>query len=165
VSPLSGRLSDRFGTRNLSVLGLVIIAASLFGIASLRTSSSDLGIVLRLMAIGLGVGLFQSPNNSATMGSVPRTALGIAGSLLAVMRTLGQTAGIALAGAIWAALVTASAGRVFTPITAAPAEALVSGMRGAMLVAGVLAALAILPVLAIPRGAPEPGAVAPPVAE
>ncbi len=163
ASPLSGRLSDQIGARGLSAIGLVILSGSLFSMATLSSTSTDLEIVLRLMAMGLGAGLFQSPNNSTTMGSAPRWALGIAGSLLAVMRTLGQTAGIALAGAIWAALITASSGQVFTPITTAPPEVLVSGMRGAMLVAGVLAALAIIPALARPRGSIEPGPVAPPV--
>jgi EmrB/QacA subfamily drug resistance transporter len=165
VSPLSGRLSDRFGARWLGVLGLAITSGSLFTMAMLNTASTQFDVIWRLMALGLGIGLFQSPNNSTTMGSVPRNALGIAGSLLAVMRTLGQTAGIALAGAIWATLVISSAGRVFTPITTAPPEALVSGMHGAMLIAGILAALAIIPALARPKGAPEPVIVRAPISE
>ena len=57
--------------------------------------------------IGIGVGMFQSPNNSAIMGSAPPERLGIASGMLAVTRTLGQTTGIAILGALWAVLLLA----------------------------------------------------------
>lgn len=147
VSPLSGRLSDRFGARWLGVAGLAITAAALLSMSTLTTESSQIDVILRLMLMGVGFGLFQSPNNSLIMGSVSRAYLGIAGSLLAVMRTLGQTTGVALAGAVWASRVTASAGQQFDPITSAPPTALVAGMHDAMLLAALLAALAIIPTL------------------
>jgi EmrB/QacA subfamily drug resistance transporter len=147
VSPISGRLSDRFGARWLGIIGLTLTAAGLLSMATLTTDSSQMDVVLRLMLIGAGFGLFQSPNNSLIMGSVARANLGVAGSLLAVMRTLGQTTGVALAGAIWAIRVTAAAGQQYEPITAAPPFALVAGMHDAMLVAAFLAALAIVPTL------------------
>jgi EmrB/QacA subfamily drug resistance transporter len=165
-SPVSGRLSDRFGARWLGVAGLVVGAVGLFSMATLTEQSTQLDVILRLLLVGLGIGLFQSPHNSTILGSVPRNALGIAGSLQAVMRTLGQTAGIAVAGAVWATLVTAAAGRVYSPITDAPTSALASGMQGAMLLAGVLAALAILPTLVRPerpKGGPPPADAPPPV--
>jgi MFS family permease len=147
VSPISGRLSDRFGARWLGIIGLTLTAAGLLSMATLTTDSSQMDVVLRLMLIGAGFGLFQSPNNSLIMGSVARANLGVAGSLLAVMRTLGQTTGVAIAGAIWAIRVTAAAGQQYEPITAAPPFALVAGMHDAMLVAAFLAALAIVPTL------------------
>jgi hypothetical protein len=61
-----------------------------------------LGYVLRLAPIGVGMGVFQSPNNSAIMGAVPKRALGVASSLLAETRTLGSVVGVAVLGAIWA---------------------------------------------------------------
>jgi hypothetical protein len=51
------------------------------------------------------MGIFQSPNNSAIMGTAPSNRLGIVSGLLAITRTLGQTTGIAILGAIWAARV------------------------------------------------------------
>jgi EmrB/QacA subfamily drug resistance transporter len=157
VAPVSGRLSDRFGPRWLSIAGLGIGTLGLLSMTSLTEASTQLDVILRLLLIGLGIGLFQSPNNSTIMGAVPRQALGIAGSLQAVMRTLGQTAGVAIAGAVWATLVTQSAGQVFNPITDAPASALVSGMHGAMVLAAVFAGLGIIPALvrpALPAQAP-----------
>jgi EmrB/QacA subfamily drug resistance transporter len=147
TSPISGRLSDRYGARWLGVAGLSSAAVGLFSMATLNETSGQFDVIWRLMLLGLGIGLFQSPNNSLIMGSVPRNFMGIAGSLQAVMRNLGSTTGIALAGAIWATLVVAAAGQNYTPITDAPAAALVSGMQGAMLIAGTIALLGIIPAL------------------
>ncbi len=153
VSPVSGRLSDRFGARWLGIIGLALTTAALLSMATLTTESTQMDVVLRLMLIGAGFGLFQSPNNSLIMGSVPRANLGVAGSLLAVMRTLGQTTGVAIAGAIWATRVVAAAGQQYEPVTAAPPFALVAGMHDAMLVAAFLSAIAIVPTLV--RGQPS----------
>jgi EmrB/QacA subfamily drug resistance transporter len=152
VSPLSGRLSDRVGARWLGVAGLACTAAALASFSTLTTTSTQLDVILRLVLMGVGFGLFQSPNNSTIMGNAPRAALGVASSLLAVMRTMGQTAGVAVAGAVWAAGVVAAAGQPFEPITDAPPEALVAGLRVAFLLAAGLAAAAIVPTIA--RGAP-----------
>ena len=103
VAPLSGSLSDRVGSRPISVAGLFMLLVGFFSAATLTESTPVIGYVLRLLPIGLGMGLFQSPNNSAIMGSVPRRALGVTSGLLAVTRTLGQTVGISIMGAIWAA--------------------------------------------------------------
>jgi EmrB/QacA subfamily drug resistance transporter len=152
VSPLSGRLSDRIGPRSLTVAGLLVAAVALLGISFTRADTPLAQLVAFLMLLGVGVGLFQSPNNSTVLGSAPPEALGVASGLLAVMRTLGQTAGIAVAGAIWASQVIALAGPV-SPITAAPPEALAGGFDTAMRVAAGLALLAVLPSLAGGRAA------------
>lgn len=157
VSPIAGRLSDRFGARWLALAGLVIAAAGFVSYTTLTTSSTQLDVVLRLMIGGVGFGLFQSPNNSTVIGAAPRSALGVAGSLLAVMRTLGQTAGVAIAGALWAVLVVAAAGRSFAPITSAPPGALVSGFHGATWVAVGILLAAIVPTLARPAATPVAG--------
>jgi MFS family permease len=102
VSPLSGILSDRFGTRPITVIGLVVLALGYWAMSTLNQQTTGLGFVLRMLPVGIGMGVFQSPNNSAVMGSVPRKRLGIASGLLAISRTLGQTAGVALMGALWA---------------------------------------------------------------
>ncbi len=102
VAPLSGSLSDRFGARPITVSGLVMLVLGYWAMSTLNQQTTGLGYVLRLLPVGVGMGMFQSPNNSAVMGSVPRQRLGIASGLLAISRTLGQTTGIALLGALWA---------------------------------------------------------------
>jgi hypothetical protein len=96
------------------------------------------------LPIGAGVGIFQSPNNSAVMGSVPRERLGIASSLLSVTRTLGQVTGIATLGAIWAARVMFHHGS-FLPegATSAPAAAMVAGLHDTFLLVMWLTAVAL----------------------
>jgi EmrB/QacA subfamily drug resistance transporter len=153
ASPISGRLSDRIGPRRLTIGGLVTIAAGLFGVSFTVPTTPPIQMLAFLMLIGAGVGLFQSPNNSTVLGHTPPEALGVASGLLAVMRTLGQAAGIAIAGAIWASAVIALNGSVVEPVTGAPPEVLAGGFALAMRVAAGIALLAVVPSLAGGRAA------------
>lgn len=103
VAPFSGWLSDRLGSRGLSSTGLFINAAGLWWLSRLDGSASPADVVLRLVLVGIGNGLFQSPNNSAIMGSVPRARLGVASSFIALVRNLGMVTGLSLAGAVFEA--------------------------------------------------------------
>lgn len=105
ASPVSGWLSDRIGTRPLTVLGLGVLVVAYGLISTLQASTSTVGYIGRVFGVGLGMGIFQSPNNSAIMGSVPRDRLGVASGLLSLTRTMGQTTGVALIGSLWATLV------------------------------------------------------------
>jgi EmrB/QacA subfamily drug resistance transporter len=145
VAPVSGSLSDRFGTRPISVLGLAITTFGFLLLSTLTAETTALGFMARYLPIGIGVGLFQSPNNSAIMGSVPRERLGVASGLLAIARTLGQTVGFAVLGALWAAFVfRAAGGPLAAGATAAPPEAQVAALRATMLAVAGLAAAAFL---------------------
>lgn len=105
MAPISGILSDRLGTRLITVVGLAVLMLGYYVMSTLTMESNTMGFILRYALIGLGFGIFQSPNNSAIMGSAPRERLGIVSGLLAVNRSLGQTTGIAILGAFWAARV------------------------------------------------------------
>ncbi len=70
TAPLAGSLSDRIGTRPVAVVGLAFLVAGYVGLSTLDVDTVQWGYALRLAPIGLGVGIFQSPNNSAIMGSV-----------------------------------------------------------------------------------------------
>ncbi|MBN1678773.1 MAG: MFS transporter [Anaerolineae bacterium] len=113
VAPIAGSLSDRYGSRGISLAGLVILIGACLSIASLDTDTSPLGYIVRLLPLGIGAGLFQSPNNSAIMGTAPRQQLGVVSGLLALSRTMGQVMGLPLAGAIFAS-------RVFAVVDLAP---------------------------------------------
>ncbi len=112
VAPFSGMLADRIGTRWLASLGLTISCIGLISISFLNEQSSVFDIVWRLMLTGLGQALFQSPNNSALLGSAPRHLQGSASGFLATGRVFGQSLSIALAGAIFAALGGSMAGQM-----------------------------------------------------
>jgi EmrB/QacA subfamily drug resistance transporter len=100
VSPLSGYLSDKIGSRILCTAGLTIVFSTLLSTITLDVSSKPIDITLRLVAFGIGSAMFQSPNNSAIMGSVPPNRSGIASGMIATMRNLGGSIGVAVSGAI-----------------------------------------------------------------
>jgi EmrB/QacA subfamily drug resistance transporter len=142
---ISGSLSDRFGNRPFMVSGLVLLALGELLVALLTIQSPTVEVVIVLIIVGIGLGLFQSPNNSTVMGAVPGSALGIAGSLLAVVRSFGQSSGVALGGAIWVLWVSVLTSRTYVPVTAAPVGVLVTAMHGTMLIAAILTALTVVP--------------------
>jgi len=131
VAPAAGTLSDRFGSRGISLAGLLVVAFGCFTMSTLTAATGPFGFALRTFPLGVGLGLFQSPNNSAIMGAVPRSRLGITSGLLALSRTLGQTTGMPLTGAIFTAG-TLAAGNlpVGTDATTASPAALVAGFTG-----------------------------------
>ncbi|MFL5659247.1 MAG: hypothetical protein ACJ8CB_34315 [Ktedonobacteraceae bacterium] len=68
MAPLSGSLAHRFGSRILAPLGLAIACCGLVLLSQLNAHSSTWDIIWRLVVIGIGQGLFQSPNTRALMG-------------------------------------------------------------------------------------------------
>ncbi|MEZ4770104.1 MAG: MFS transporter [Caldilineales bacterium] len=148
LGPLSGSLSDRFGTRPVSVIGLAILALGYLVASTMDASTTPVGFILRMLLIGIGMGVFQSPNNSAIMGAAPRNRLGIASGMLSITRTLGQTAGIALLGALFATLLTVYAGQP-TDVSAASPEVIANALHDQfLLVAGLIGIGLVLSLLA-----------------
>ena len=101
VSPVSGWLSDRTSSYILSSTGVGIASISILWLGFLDASSGFLDVVLRLSLLGLGMGLFQAPNNSIIMGSLPKEQLGIAAGTLGTMRNMGMVIGVAVSGAVF----------------------------------------------------------------
>lgn len=141
VAPLAGGLSDRYGTRLLAAIGLLILIFGYMAVSTLSLNTSASGYVLRFILVAIGIGLFQSPNNSAIMGAVPHSRLGVASGLLSITRTMGQTVGIALLGALWAINV---AGRAGSDVSDAPLNAQVIGLQQTMCFVVVLIFIAWL---------------------
>jgi MFS family permease len=100
IAPLSGALSDRIGTRIPSATGLVVLAVGLLSLTGVDAQTSPWGLIWRFAVVGTGIGLFNSPNQSSIMGSVPRPRLGNASGMIAQMRYTGQALGIAVGGAV-----------------------------------------------------------------
>lgn len=100
LAPISGALSDRLGTRRLAVAGALVVVLGLLALAIVTPTLRLSLIIPSLILVGIGTGLFQSPNNSAVMGSVPRHHLGVGSSVLATMRNLGMAFGIAASSAV-----------------------------------------------------------------
>lgn len=96
IAPVSGALSDRIGTRPLAVVGELLVMSGLASLAFIVPCKNIAYVVVSLLMVGIGAGLFQSPNNSAIMGSVPRARLGTGSAVLAAMRNLGMALGITI---------------------------------------------------------------------
>ena len=95
VAPLSGHASDKLGPLKLTTAGLFVMAISMFYYSTLTASSGFLQVLPGPLLGGLGSGLFQSPNNSSVMSSVPKSKLGVAGSITSLVRNVGMVIGIA----------------------------------------------------------------------
>jgi EmrB/QacA subfamily drug resistance transporter len=145
IAPFSGSLSDRFGTRPMTAIGLGFILVAYAVISTLTVTTTPLGYALRYLLMGIGVGMFQSPNNSAVMGAVPRERLGVASGLLSITRTLGQVIGIAILGALWASQVMLHADPDLSGgATAAPASIQVLALRETLLYVVAMMSVALL---------------------
>jgi MFS family permease len=101
VAPLAGYISDRFDARYISSAGMAVIALGLYLISNVKADTKIFIIIIYTMVIGIGIGTFQTPNNSAIMGSVPANRRGVASSMLATMRNLGMVLGIAISGTLF----------------------------------------------------------------
>lgn len=100
VAPFSGAASDRFGPAILASAGMALMVLSLLSLTQLPTEFALADLIWRLVLMGVGQGLFMSPNSSAVLGSVPGRRVGTASGTLAQMRVTGQALGIALSAAI-----------------------------------------------------------------
>ena len=142
VGPVSGALSDRIGSRGLAVCGMSIHAAGLVLLSGLGATAGNLHVAWRLALCGLGAGMFQSPINSAVMGSAPPRFRGIASSVLAVMRNAGMAFGIAVAGAVVYSLAPFTTRGHAGPVEAGyQLEAFLNGLHWAYLVGAIFCLL------------------------
>jgi EmrB/QacA subfamily drug resistance transporter len=141
-SPLAGWLADRFGPRVLCPLGAAALAAGLGTLALAGPADGLPSIAARLALCGIGMGLYQPPNNNAVMGTLPRDRLGTGGGMLATARVLGQALGIALASALFRARGGGAGG----------AARFLSGYRTALAAGAALAIAAGATALARDRG-------------
>lgn len=94
IAPISGYMSDRIGSELLTFMGLMFTAVGLFLLSTLNEHLRLTAMIAFIVTIALGNGLFQSPNNSLVMSTVPRSKLGIAGSINALVRNLGMVFGV-----------------------------------------------------------------------
>ena len=102
AAPISGSISDRIGPRRVLVVGLMVLVVAYSMMQFLRSDSPMWAIMLVMAPAGLGMGIFQSPNNSAVMGSASAERLGVTSAMLGITRNSGQLTGIAVLGSLWA---------------------------------------------------------------
>lgn len=129
VAPLSGALSDKIGSELLTFAGLIVMVIAQIGLARLHDSSSIALVGVWIAMLGLGSGLFQSPNNSLVMSKIPKTQLGIAGSINSLVRNIGMVVGITVATTTLFSVMSSRAGRRVTGLVPDRPDLFLSGMH------------------------------------
>ena len=141
-SPVSGRLSDRFGSRPLTTAGMVIVCAALFLLSRTSADTAPLDFALRMLLLGIGTSTFGTPNTSVIMSAVPPERLGTASASQTTARTFGNAFGTSVAVAIMSTVAASFA--LDQGIASDSGEAVVHGFRAALVVAAIVASPAIL---------------------
>ena len=121
----------------MTVLGLIGVAA---GASMLSMIPASLGIcryIASLIVITVGYALFQTANNTAVMTDIRPDQRGVISGLLNLSRNLGLITGASVMGAVFAAASST------VDITAAPPDAVATGMQVTFAVAGILTLVAL----------------------
>ncbi len=100
LAPLTGWMSEKFAPERLCALGLAVNGVALIFLSFLQPDSSAMEVIFGLALMGVGMGIFQTPNNNLLMSAVPRHRLGVGSSVLSIVRSLGYSLGATLATAI-----------------------------------------------------------------
>ncbi|MGF6456110.1 MFS transporter [Pseudomonas frederiksbergensis] len=133
----AGRLVDRFGTRRMTLLGLVAMALGTGALSIMPAGFGILGYLTPIAVITASYALFQAANNTAIMTDIRADQRGVIAGLLSLSRNLGLITGASAMGAVFAF---ASATAHIT--TASPA-AIANGMQVTFAVAMLLIVLAL----------------------
>ncbi len=144
IAPVSGYLSDKFGSEILTLIGLSLTSLGLFLMSSLTDYSSIISMVVFTAVMALGNGLFQAPNNSLVMSTVPRDKLGIAGSVNALTRNLGMICGIALSTIILYNRMSYKIGYHVTDFVVGRNDVFIYGMRIVYITAAVICLVGVV---------------------
>ena len=97
TGPIGGILSDKYGTRLVSTTGLIIALAGLAGLALMQYDTPYAVIAFWMFVNGFGSGLFQPPNTSAIMASVPAERRGAASAMRAFFNNTGMVISMTIA--------------------------------------------------------------------
>jgi EmrB/QacA subfamily drug resistance transporter len=134
LGPLSGWLSDRFGARLFSTMGMVIQALGFLGLTFLPANFNYLWFALLLVVLGVGQGMFAAPNTTAIMNSVPAEYRGVSSG----MRATFQNAASVMSIGVFFSIITVGLAVAMPPVLA-------SGLIQAGVPGGIANQIAHLP--------------------
>ena len=149
--PMSGKLSDKYGTRLFSTLGLSISSVGFFWLTQVNLATTYSEVTIPLVLLGVGNGLFVSPNISSIMRSVPPNRRGVASGFRTTMFNVGGTASAGLAILLITTgipyTVFSNLLRSMSPATLGqlPEQEFISGFKVAAVVFAVINTCAIIP--------------------
>ncbi|WP_438433011.1 MFS transporter [Gorillibacterium sp. sgz500922] len=144
VAPVSGALSDKIGSELLTFAGLLVMVIAQFGLASLHGGSPVPLVGLWIAMLGIGSGLFQSPNNSLVMSRIDRTQLGLAGSVNSLVRNIGMVVGITVATTTLFHVMSNRAGYRVTELIPERPDIFLSGMHVVFIVSSSICLVAAI---------------------
>ena len=129
VAPVAGKLSDRFGSRWLMTIGMVLLGVQLLYLSQLGTDATFWNLLPGFLVGGLGMALTMTPTAAAATRAVPVEKSGVGSAVLNAMRQVGGSVGVAMMGAIVAAEASDRPG----------IEGFMAGFERSLLVAAVIA--------------------------
>ena len=142
LSPVAGKLSDKRNPGAIASIGMGITASGLILLCFITETTPDYFIVLLLLLMGIGFGLFSSPNSNAIMSSVEKRHLGVASGVVGTMRMVGQMMSMGIA----MMLISLYIGK--KSINPSTYPGLISAMRTGFVIFSILSVLGIFASLA-----------------
>ena len=144
AAPVAGTLSDKIGPKLITFIGLVLLLISQIGYSLCNLHSSIWLFIVSIAIMGLGSGIFSSPNNSLVMSSVEQKDLGVAGSINSLSRNLGMVIGISSATTIlFAAMSHAKGARVTAYLPKQP-EIFIYGMHVVFMISMIICLITVI---------------------
>jgi len=144
IAPISGSLSDKIGSEFLTFLGLLFTSLGLFLLSTLNENSGIVALVVYIAIAAIGNGMFQSPNTSLIMSTVPSDKLGVAGSTNALVRNIGIALGVSLSTTLLYGMMSHKLGYHITEFKAGNEHVFVYGMKYVYILAGAICAFGAL---------------------
>jgi MFS family permease len=146
LSPVAGRLSDKRDPGIIASIGMGLTATGLILLCFISSATPHSVIILILVLMGIGFGLFSSPNSNAIMSAVEKRHLGVASGVVGTMRMIGQMTSMGIGLMILAIYIGKQA------ITPATYPGFISGMRTGFIIFSALCILGIFASLARSSG-------------
>jgi EmrB/QacA subfamily drug resistance transporter len=97
IGPVSGALSDRYGSRPFAILGLLVSAGGFLWLTQIGPTTDFVGLLGPFILVGLGMGLFASPNRASMMNAVPPARRGVSSGIGTTLVNSGTTLSLGLA--------------------------------------------------------------------
>ena len=148
VAPIAGKASDRFGSRWLMTIGMVLLGIQLLYFSQLSATASFWNLLPGFLLGGFGMAMAMTPTAAAAIRAVPVHKSGVGSAVLNAMRQVGGSIGIALMGAIVADQVSSRPG----------VEGFMAGFERALIVASAFAFIGAVVAFALVRQEAEQAA-------
>ncbi|MBE6011154.1 MFS transporter [Anaeropeptidivorans aminofermentans] len=147
VSPYAGKFSDKYGAKNMILIGATLIAVSQLAYVFFGLGTSSALLIATFILTGIGSGVFQTPNNAMIMSQVPKEQLGLASGMAVLTRNLALTSGSLFASRILFSAMSSISGQTVESYLPDNPELFISGMHVVYFVTFVFCAAAFVMVL------------------